>query len=158
MSLILRFVAKRGAWSGKERSLDRARKDFVRRPVDSDGLSVFEVTCDEDRQLVLAARACQNASDAALDYLEVDRELVAAIGPLLPSVGGTPVAAANGLHRSLDWSQSQLDELAARVFAADVSALRVTSADLRRAIAALDPAGITDEDVRAFVARIADSR
>src|SRR5437764_326624 len=110
MSLILRFIDKRTAWTGDGRSSERAATDFRRDAQDVDGLSVFEVEDDAQRSVVVANRAISRGGLDVSDFIEVSRDLVEAIGPIVATPLGVMVEAAAPLHRSLDWPQEKLDE------------------------------------------------
>jgi hypothetical protein len=126
----------------------------VRRDVDTDGLSLSLVDSDEDRRLVIVARACEALSDGALDFIEADGSLVEEVGTVLPSQGTTPFARANELHRSLDWQQPDLDRLAGRLYDANVPAMKWSSTEIRAAILDHPLPETADEEVRAFVAAV----
>lgn len=129
----------------------RARKDFKLREGET-GLSVFEVATDEEKGLLLAAWACRKTSDEAVDYIEVERSLVERRGSIVrDGEGDTPVPAANALHCTLPWSQSELDALVVDLFAAGVSVTRCARPALRSLIASLDPGRMPNDGLREFV-------
>jgi hypothetical protein len=72
-------VTKQTIWSGA--TPDGARREgavltFRRRPEDTDGISVFEVADDADREIVVAAIACGRANEKPVDLVEVPRAAV----------------------------------------------------------------------------------
>lgn len=106
MPLILRLT-KRSAWpaDGSADAREQAVAEFHRRPVDTDGVSVFEVETQAERELVIAAIACGRLKDdRPVDLIAVDRSVVERYGSIAVTLGGSPVGRANLLHRSLDWT------------------------------------------------------
>lgn len=138
------------------RATDDGRREdaidtFRRRDVDTDGLSVFEVSTDEERDLVVAAIACSRASDNPVDLLEIPRAVIESYGAIAVTPGNTPVSAANRLHRSLDWDAAMLQRLAIDLFNAGAQATRVKSADVRSAVRRLAADAVEGERAKTFV-------
>ncbi len=153
MSIIIRIVVKRTAWVGEDRDLERARADFQLAADDADGLSVFELATDDDRRVVIANQAISRRSSGAMDLLEVPREVVARLGPIVPTRVGAVLVAADELHRSLPWEQSQLDALAELAFTSNAPVVRWAPAAVKAAVSVVDPQSIDDPQRRAFVER-----
>jgi hypothetical protein len=156
MTLLLRR-AKKSLWTGDTSDPKKragAIESFERRAEDTDGVSVFEVTTEAEKCLVVAAIACDRGKDDPVDLLEIPRELAEEYGPIVPTEGTTAVPAANGLHRSLDWSAERLRTFAERLFDAGLAAKRHSSPAVREAVAKLDPEKDVEADaatVRGFV-------
>lgn len=154
MAFILRKV-RRASWLAatpqdpaiRQRALD----DFRRSPDDTDGLSVYEVSTQEERDLVTAAFACSVGRVDTMDFLEIPREMVEQYGLIAETIGGMPIPAANALHRSLNWSPEILAAFAAAIFDARVPPVRRSKADVRASLARLDPDAVEGEQARTLV-------
>jgi len=154
MGVLLRLT-KQTVWSGAPADAarrDEAVKTFQRREEDTDGLSVYEIENDAERELVIAAVACDRLNEKKpIDLLEVPRELVERYGAIEVTEGTTHVPAANKLHRSLDWDAATLEHLAESLFEAQATARRYRAADIRAAVRKLDVEAVVGEEVKAFV-------
>lgn len=124
---------------------------FQRRLQDTDGISVFQVTNDTDRNNVVAAIACQRGNTNPVDFIEIPEQMLAEYGVATPTDGCTPLVAANALHRSLDWSNDKLEQLADRLLDEGVPPRRYSRLDVRAAIRALDLNSVEGERPREFV-------
>lgn len=102
--------AKRNSSVGAGRSRDAATVEFERRAEDADGLSVYRVSTDKERLLVVAAIACERQDAGRVDLIEVSLEDLQKYGAVKDSAehGTTCVQAVNDLHCSLDWDPSAL--------------------------------------------------
>lgn len=152
MSFIVRRTSQ-AKWVGAGRDVDAAKGELTRSDADTDGLSVFEVTSDAERELVVAAIACGRQNTSPVDLIEVEREEIERYGKVTntPGDGHTPLAGANALHRSLDWTQAELDKLAAALFAKNAAPRRYKTQEVKGILARLDATAIADRDVHAFV-------
>ncbi len=155
MPVLLRLT-KQTVWSGE--APDAARREgaletFRRRDEDTDGVSVFEVKDERERELVIAAIACMRNNDRPVDVIEVSREVLETYGKVAPSDGTTPIPAVNRMHRSLDWDGWTLERLAADLFEARLAARRFKVPEVRTAVRALDPDDVEGEDAKEFVRR-----
>lgn len=114
---------------------------FERAPQDVDGLSVFEVADPAQLALVVAGIACSRAKDNTVDLLEIPRSLAEEFGPIAdtPTYGDTPVPSANALHRSLNWDNATLRRFAEALLEGGLHPKRHTRADVRAAVATLEP-------------------
>jgi len=86
-----------------------ALQDFALSGADLDGLSVFHAAGDPERNLIVAAIACVRKNTDKVDLLEIPEADVEALGTVTVTMGTTPVARANVLHRSLAWPQLLLE-------------------------------------------------
>lgn len=153
MTVLVRQT-KKSIWSGGPPDEERRQKaidSFRRREADTDGLSVFEVSGDEERELVIAAIACSRTNDDPVDLLEVPRDVLERYGSITPTTGTTPVRSANELHRSLDWDSATLERLANDLFDESVAAKRTKPADVRAAVRKLSLDAVDGERACAFV-------
>lgn len=153
MSVFLR-LAKSSVWTGApadDARREQARASFRRRAEDTDGLSVFEVSNDSERDTVVAAIACGRKNTDPVDLLEVPPETLAEYGVTVATDGGTPLAAANALHRSLDWTDEKLEQLADRLLQDGAKARRYKPAEVRAKVRALDPSSVEGERAKEFV-------
>ena len=110
MSFLIRRT-RRTAWTGDTRNLDEAIREFSRSSTDIDGLSVFEVKSDDDRELVVVAIACERENTGAVDWIEIERATLEEFGDVsdTPDHGQTAIAAVNKLHHSLDWDEPSFE-------------------------------------------------
>lgn len=152
----------RNAWSGAATVTNEqragARTTFLRKDEDTDGVSVFEVSDETNERVVVAAIALSRRppNESAIDLLPVELEEAAQFGPVnpTPELGRTPVACANRLHRSLDWSQDRLNALADLLLEHRRTAIHHGRADVRAAVSKLDPGEMAREDAREFVSKL----
>jgi hypothetical protein len=152
MSFLLRRT-RRIVWVGQERSRELAVVEFARTDEDADGLSVFEVENDEQRQLIVAAIACERKNVGRVDMIEIERDVIERYGPVAqtPEKGTTPVPAANLLHRSLDWDPATLQRMAEDLFDAGTRPREFATLAVRAAVRTLDAAAVVGESTRVFV-------
>lgn len=158
MGVLLR-IAKKTIWSGEPPDDARRRSalaSFARRPQDTDGISVYEVESVEERECVVAAIACGRQKDDPIDLLEIPREKLEAYGAVDRTEGTTPLAAANALHRSLNWPHEVLMLLAEDLLLDGAKAVRHQRASVRAAVAKVSLEAVADPDVRDFVRAIRD--
>jgi hypothetical protein len=129
-----------------------AREKFQLRPADR-GLSVFEVSSQEDADLVIAALACsqRRPSDEAMPYLALTDPEFGPFGAVTPTLGKTVVPRANLLHRELQWPQKQLFALAELLLDQGKRAESATRLVVRSCLLRLDPAEVTDEQARGWL-------
>jgi hypothetical protein len=155
--LVLAILLRRtryAVWSGPDRNLGSALGELARSDVDTDGLSVFEVSTDDDRRVVIAAMACIRGNCNRVDVIEIPREIAEKFGVVArtPEAGTTPVTAANALHCSLDWAPEQLRALATWLFENEVAAVKYPPSAVRAAVSALSAADVEGEMAKALVA------
>jgi hypothetical protein len=136
VGVIVRKIRDRRVWDHADGSPDEAAaiEDFTLREDDVDGISVYEVSSEADRKVVLAALAYARDNTNPIDLVEIDRHVVEGFGSLTPTTAGSPVLAANALHRSLDWSQSRLYDLARALFAEQVAVIRYKAGEVKQAV------------------------
>jgi hypothetical protein len=153
MGVLLRLT-KQTIWSGEPPDAGRregAVLTFRRREEDTDGISVFEVADDAERELVVAAIACERANEKPVDLLEVPREILERYGRIDPTEGTTFVPAANALHRSLNWDAETLERLADELFESRAAARRYKVPEVRAAVRKLEVDALLGEEAKAFV-------
>lgn len=151
MALIVR-MARRGAWASGAPGVEH-RKDFERRKVDEDGLSVYEVSVEQGTELreVVAGIACARGKLEHVDVLFLPSKFVTSFGGLTTTPGDTPVPAANELHRSLDWDEPDLHKLADAAKAAGYEVCRIPRAAVVAAVAATDARLVVGAAAQALV-------
>ncbi len=154
MSFLIRRT-RRTAWTGETRNLDEAIREFTRSSTDTDGLSVFEVKSDDDRELVVAAIACERENTGAVDWIEIDRAALEEFGAVshTPDHGQTVIAAVNKLHHSLDWDEATFRALATKLFEECVEPKRYAPSEVKKLVKKL-PVDNVAESARAFVAEV----
>ena len=152
MSYLLRST-RRAVWIGGSRSRESACQEFSRTDQDTDGLSLFEATNDEERLTVVAAIACAHEKCDRIDVIEVECDVVERYGRVdrTPDKGVTPVLEANRLHCSLDWDAAALSKLAEGLFDTGMVPREFDRTAVRAAVRALDPATIVGESAQEFV-------
>jgi len=152
MSFLVRRTRK-AVWVGATRDRAEAVTEFARDDVDSDGLSVFEVTNDAERDAVVAAIACQRTNTGRVDLIEVEREVIERFGEIddTPDKGTTPLADANRLHRSLDWSDAALQHLAEHLFDSETEPREFAPARVKEIIRRITPEDVIGDEAQAFV-------
>ena len=143
------------AWEARSPSPEdtaAVRADFVRREEDTDGLSVYEVETDEDRQIAVAAFAVARGNTGQIDVIEVDREIIERFGTLTRTSAQSSVLKANELHRSLDWTQERLHRLAEELQRQQPRVTRYKPTQVKAAVAKLGDEEVT-ADALDFVKR-----
>ena len=152
MSYLLRRTRK-AAWVGATRDRDDAVREFARSEADTDGLSVFEVESDEQREAVVAAIACERQNTGRIDIIEVAREEVERFGRVdrTPDKGTTSVPAANRLHCSLDWDAATLRRFAGQLFDENLSVREYAPPAVRTILRGIDLDAVVGDDALAFV-------
>lgn len=152
MAFLVRLT-RRTAWpEGGKGALQDALATFERRPADVDGVSVYEVNSEEERLLIVAAIACQR-EDASrpVDWIEIPRSTVEKFGSVAVTLGDTPLEQANALHRSLDWDQEALYDLARELHGSGLPAKRCSPSNVRAAVASIDPDDVFGAAPRSLV-------
>jgi hypothetical protein len=137
-----------------EQDREAARGDFALAEADTDGLSVFEVEAEADRRLVVAAIACARRSLNNVDLLDIADVEVRAFGGVVATPGGTPIARANDLHRSLPWDQSTLNALADFLLGLGRRASRCRKPEVKAAVTALEIEDVEQGPHREWVASV----
>lgn len=149
MGILLRLT-KLSVWTGQPDPQQRAAAidAFRRRDVDTDGLSLFEYETTDDLNTILGAIACMRETvDKPIDLLHIEREVIERIGGIDVTDGDTPVPRANKLHRSLNWSESELIKLAEQLFDGKQKAKRYKPAEVRQAVACLEDVTTSEAEV-----------
>jgi hypothetical protein len=152
--------ARRSIWTGEEvvqesRRID-ARATFARRPVDTDGVSMFAIDHDEQVELVVAAYACSKMDCDKIDLLRIEDDEIVAFGEVCRVGGTTPVPAANALHRVLDWTDEALARLVDLLLEKRRKSTRYPANRVRAAVLRLGPNGVDDGPHRAWVQVLTD--
>jgi hypothetical protein len=152
MSYLLRRT-RRAVWVGEDRSREAAAQELSRTDQDTDGISLFEVTNDEERLTIVAAIACARENCDRVDVIEVERDAVERYGRVdrTPDKGMTPVPEANRFHCSLDWDAAALLQLAEGLFDAGTAPREFDRTEVRWAVRSLDPGKVVGESAQAFV-------
>jgi hypothetical protein len=152
VSYLLRRT-KKFVWVGDKRDREAAIGEFERRDRDTDGFSVFEVTTDHERMLVVAAHACDRRDTSRLDLIEIERDVIEQYGPvsLTPESGTTSVRTANELHRSLDWPSTDLRRLAEDLFDQQCVPAEYARGAVKDAVCALALEDVIGDAAVAFV-------
>jgi hypothetical protein len=152
MSFLLRRTRK-SVWVGAARSRESAVQEFARTDQDTDGVSVFEATSEEDRLIIVAAIACERENFSRVDLIEVARDTLERYGPVsrTPENGTTPVPAANQLHCSLDWDPPTLSRMAEELFDAGVPPREFATPVVRDAVRSLDASAVIGKGAQLFV-------
>jgi len=151
MSFLVRLATK-SAWPGGEPDRERALADFQLREGEN-GLSLWEYASDTERDLALAAMACERIDRGGkidkLDFMTIRRETVERFGIVKQTPGETPLQTANDkLHRELQWSPSALRQLAETLFDEQHSVTRKAKGDVRQLLLGLDLNAVTSTAVK----------
>ena len=152
MKAFLRRVRK-GKWDRDAPPL-RHRDDFIRRPGDTDGLSLFEVESSDPQTWtdVVAAIALDGRDDRRIDLLRIDEDDLQSFTSPAPSQGGCCVESVNQAHRALDWEQAHLHDLADHLRRVGRQPLSFSTPKIRAVLLSFDTARITDPDAVGWLA------
>ncbi len=156
MSLIVRRTRK-AIWAAGAVDDERRRRaisELARSDDDTDGLSVYEIADERERELVIAATACARGNDEGIDFLELPKEEVERHGAITATPGATPVPAANELHRVLDWAPAQLERMALDLLEGGATVERYSRTFVRRALCGLEPSVVEGDAAAALLARV----
>jgi hypothetical protein len=150
-------LAKKSVWTSElpvtpERRT-AGRQTFERRAVDTDGVSLFEVTECDHVSLVIAAIASGRENLDPVDVLPIPNDLLHEFGTTSVVMGDTPIPAGNNLHRCLEWEGDALTALADRLLDLGQAAFRFAKKDIRIALRDLPLEEISDTGTREFVRR-----